>query len=154
SMKLESLRDLYLEELADIYSAEQQLVKALPKMAEAANHPRLRAAFENHLEETKGQVDRLETIFNQLPQKPKSQTCKAMKGLIDEGGQMIKMSGEAAVIDAGLIGAAQRVEHYEMAAYGCARTYAELLGEDQAATMLESSLEEEKHADETLNDLA
>ena len=153
-MKLESLHDLYMEELADIYSAEQQLVKALPKMAEAAEHPRLRQAFEDHLDETKGQVNRLETIFNRLEKKPKAKTCQAMKGLIEEGGAMAKTSGDATVIDAGLIGSSQRVEHYEIAAYGCARTYAELLGDYPAAQALEASLEEEKQADETLNELA
>jgi ferritin-like metal-binding protein YciE len=153
-MKLESLQDLYLAELSDIYSAEQQLLKALPKMAKAANDPRLRTAFEDHLEETKGQVERLEGIFKRLDTKPKSKMCQAMKGLIEEGGEMAKTGGSPAVIDAGLIGAAQRVEHYEIAAYGCARTFAELLGDSDAALNLEASLDEEKEADESLTELA
>lgn len=153
-MKLESLHDLFLEEIADIYNAEQQLVKALPKMAKAAQHPKLKEAFEDHLEETTMQVERLEGIISRFDPKPKSKTCKAMKGLIEEGDEMARTSGESAVIDAGLIAAAQRVEHYEIAAYGCARTYAELLGDDEAVQTLAASLEEEKDADETLNELA
>lgn len=153
-MKLESLRELYLEELADIYNAEQQLLKALPKMAEAADNPQLRMAFENHLDETKGQVRRLEGIIDGLDEKPKAKTCKAMKGLIEEGNEMVKMRGDSAVVDAGLIAAAQRVEHYEIAAYGCARAYAELLGDDAAVSSLQASLDEEKEADELLNNLA
>lgn len=153
-MKLETLQDLYFEELADLHSAEQQLVKALPKMAAAAQHPALRSAFENHLEETKGQLQRLETLIKRGSEKPRAKTCQAMKGLIEEGGEMTKNKGEPAVIDAGLIGAAQRVEHYEIAAYGCARTYAELLGDEEAVQLLEETLEEEKSADAKLNDLA
>ncbi|MBL8879763.1 MAG: ferritin-like domain-containing protein [Phycisphaerales bacterium] len=151
---MESLQDLYHEELADLYSAEQQLVKALPKMAAAAHHPSLRSALESHLEETKAQVERLETLIKRADGKPKSKTCQAMKGLIEEGSEMMKNRGEAAVIDAGLIGAAQRVEHYEIAGYGCARTYAELLGDQEAVMLLQETLEEEKSADAKLNSLA
>ena len=153
-MKLESLKTLFMQELADLYSAEKQLVAALPKLAEAAHYGKLSNAFQEHLKETEMQVERLETIFSCLDQKPPRVTCKAMKGLIDEGSDMARGSGDPAVIDAGLIGAAQRVEHYEIAAYGCARTYAELLGEDEAAAALSTSLDEEKAADEKLNDLA
>lgn len=153
-MKLDSLRALYIDELADIYNAETQLLKALPKMAKAATNPRLKKAFDAHLAETATHVERLEDIFARLGEKPGSKVCKAMKGLIAEGSEMAGESGEDAVIDAGLIGAAQRVEHYEIAAYGCARTYAEMLGEREAAQELERSLEEEKAADRKLNDLA
>ncbi len=152
-MKLESLNDLFLEELADLHSAETQLVKALPKMANAANDARLRSTFLEHLRETETQLERLNSILARTAHKP-SKTCKAMHGLIDEGAEMAKKRGDPAVIDAGLIGAAQRVEHYEIAAYGCARTYAELLGDAQAAESLETSLNEEKAADEKLNTLA
>jgi ferritin-like metal-binding protein YciE len=153
-MKLENLQELFLEELADLHNAETQLIKALPKMAKAASDPDLRNAFEAHLSETQQQLERLESIRNRLDRKMSSKTCKAMKGLIDEGEEMIASKGDPAVVDAGLIAAAQRVEHYEIAAYGCARTYAELLGDDDAVQALETSLAEEKAADQSLNDLA
>ena len=153
-MKLDSLNELFLEELADIYDAENQLIKALPKMAKAAQHPELKQAFQNHLDATKGQVDRLDSIVDRLGRSLPRKTCKGMKGLIDEGDEMAKKSGDPSVIDAGLIGAAQRVEHYEIAAYGCARTYAEMIGDQQAVTLLQQSLDEEKEADDTLNRIA
>lgn len=153
-MKLESLHDLFLDEIADLHSAEQQLVKALPKMAKAASNPRLKEAFETHLEETRTQLERLDQIIERLDRKPRSKTCKAMKGLIEEGEDMIKNRGDEAVVDAGLISAAQRVEHYEIAAYGCARTYAEMLGEQLAMQSLDTSLDEEKSTDERLTDIA
>lgn len=153
-MKLESLHGLFLDELADIYSAEQQLVKALPKMAKAAAHPKLRNAFESHLTQTEGHVQRLEAIFARLSQKPKAKTCKAMKGLIEEGAELTKHNGDSAVLDAALIAAAQRVEHYEIAAYGCARTFAELLGDQASAEFLSATLDEEKKADENLTMIA
>jgi len=153
-MKLESLDALFLDELGDIYNAETQLVKVLPKMADAATNPQLKKAFKDHLRETEAQVARLESLFEQLEEKPPSKTCKGMKGLIDEGNERIKGSGDPAVIDAGLIGAAQRVEHYEIAAYGCARTYAQMLGHEEAASLLQEALEEEKQADEKLTTLA
>ena len=128
-MKLESLQDLYVEELKDLYSAENQLLKALPKMAKAASSPVLRTAFEDHLEETRGQVERLESIFKKLDANPKGKKCKAMEGLIEEGNEVMTEEAEPAVRDAALIAAAQRVEHYEMAGYGCVRTYARLLGD-------------------------
>jgi len=153
-MKLESLRELYIEELRDLYSAENQLVKALPKMAKAASHQELQAAFTEHLDQTKVHVERLETIFTKLNESPKGKTCKAMEGLVEEGDEMRKQKGEDAVIDAGLIAAAQRVEHYEIAGYGTVRTYARLLKEDQAANLLQQTLEEEKETDQKLNQLA
>ncbi len=153
-MKLESLHDLFLEELADLHSAEEQLVKALPKMVKAATHPRLKDAFETHLEETRMQLERLDQLIARLDRKPKSKTCKAMKGLIDEAEEMVRNRGDESVVDAGLICAAQRVEHYEIAAYGCARTFAELLGDHLATQTLETSLDEEKTTDETLTDIA
>src|SRR5438270_8171187 len=127
-MKLDSLKKLYLEELRDLYSAETQLVKALPKMAKGASSDELRQAFESHLKQTKEHVERLDEIFAQLDEKPTGKTCKAMKGLIEEGSEMLEQEGDESVIDAGLIAAAQRVEHYEIAAYGTVRTFANLLG--------------------------
>jgi ferritin-like metal-binding protein YciE len=153
-MKLNTLNELFMHELGDIYSAEQQLVKALPRMAKAAKNPALKAAFEDHLRVTEQQVQRLESIFHRIDSKAPSVTCKGMKGLIDEGEEMGRKSGDPSVIDAGLIGAAQRVEHYEIAAYGCARTYAELLGDEATAADLEASLDEEKASDQKLNELA
>jgi ferritin-like metal-binding protein YciE len=153
-MKLESLKDLYLAQLKDLYSAEDQLVDALPKMAEAAHTPELKNAFREHLNQTKQHVDRLEQIFRKLSLSPKGETCEGMKGLIKEGQEMIKMKGEPEVIDAGLIAAAQRVEHYEMAGYGTVRTYAELLGDQEAVRLLERTLQEEEEADEKLTEIA
>jgi ferritin-like metal-binding protein YciE len=153
-MKLETLKQLYVSELVDLYDAETQIVKALPKMAEASTLPELRQAFEKHLEVTKLQVQRLDRIFQTFDERPRIKSCKGMSGLIDEGNERVRASGEAAVIDAALIAAAQRVEHYEIAAYGCARTYAELLGDDQAAELLQQSLDEEAQTDEELTDLA
>ncbi|HYO13297.1 MAG TPA: ferritin-like domain-containing protein [Thermoanaerobaculia bacterium] len=153
-MKLESLKDLYLEQLKDLYSAETQLVEALPKMAEAATARDLRQAFNEHLRQTEEQVRRLERIFQDLGSSPKGHTCEGMKGLIKEGEEMIKMRGEPAVLDAGLIAAAQRVEHYEIAGYGTVRTYAELLGRDEHVSLLERTLQEEEDTDERLTQLA
>jgi ferritin-like metal-binding protein YciE len=153
-MKLESLKDLYLEQLKDIYSAESQIVEALPKMAEAATAPDLKKGFNDHLRQTKEQVKRLEKIFKDLDEDPSGTTCHGMKGLIKEGDEMIKMKGEPEAKDAGLIAAAQRVEHYEIAAYGTVRTYAELLGHDEHVTLLEKTLNEEEETDERLTQLA
>lgn len=153
-MKLETLRDLYVEQLQDIYSAENQLVKALPKMAKRATHPALKQAFEEHLAQTEQHVQRLEQLFQRLNTSPGKQTCKAMEGLIAEGEEMIKMKGEPAAIDAGLIAAAQRVEHYEIAAYGCVRTYAQEMGETQATQLLQHTLDEEGTTDKKLTQLA
>jgi ferritin-like metal-binding protein YciE len=152
-MQESALKELYIDELRDIYNAENQLVRALPKMAKAANSDELRAGFEGHLEQTKGHVARLETIFKGLGEKPTGKKCKGMEGLIEEGKEMIEeQEGEA--LDAGLISAAQRVEHYEIAAYGCVRTYANLLGESEAAKLLEETLNEEKETDQKLSQLA
>lgn len=149
-----SLHELYVSELRDLYSAEKQLTKALPKMAEAANSKELKKAIESHLKETEGHVSRLEEIFETMDEKPTGETCEAMKGLIEEGERHIKAKGPEAVVDAGIIGAAQRVEHYEIAAYGTARTLAEHLGEEQAAKLLQQTLEEEGEADKKLTSIA
>jgi ferritin-like metal-binding protein YciE len=153
-MKLESLKDLYLEQLRDLYSAENQLVEALPKMAEKATSPDLRKAFNDHLRQTEEHVRRLERIFQDLQESPKGNTCEGMKGLIKEGEEMIHMRGEPSVLDAGLIAAAQRVEHYEIAGYGTVRTYAELLGKGEHVSLLERTLQEEEDTDERLTELA
>ncbi len=153
-MKEEGLKGLYIDELRDIYSAENQLVKALPKMAKAAASDELRSGFEQHLEQTKGHVKRLEEIFSELDEKPTGKKCKGMQGLIEEGKEIIDEDLEDEVLDAGLISAAQRVEHYEIAAYGCVRTFATILGEDSAAELLEQTLEEEKETDKKLTELA
>jgi len=153
-MPQQELRELYIDELKDLYNAENQLVKALPKMAKAANSDELRNGFEEHLEQTKGHVQRLEQIFEMLGESPKGKKCKGMEGLIEEGSEMIEEDFEGSVRDAGLIGAAQRVEHYEIAGYGCARTFAEQLGFDDAMQILQLSLDEEKAADEKLTQIA
>jgi ferritin-like metal-binding protein YciE len=153
-MKLESLKDLYLEQLKDLYSAETQLLEALPKMAEGAAASDLRKAFFDHLRQTQEQVTRLEQIFKDLGESPKGHTCEGMKGLLKEGNQMLSMKGEPEAKDAGLIAAAQRVEHYEIAGYGTVRTYAELLGRDEHARLLERTLQEEEETDELLTQLA
>jgi len=153
-MKTTSLKDLYLKELRDLYDAEQQLIKALPKMAEAATSEQLREGFEEHLEQTRGHGTRLERIFEQLQEKPKGEKCKAMEGLVEEGSETIKSDMEGALKDAALIAAAQRVEHYEIAGYGTVRTFATLLGEEEAASLLEETLNEEKATNEKLTDLS
>lgn len=154
SEKLDTLHDLYLNELRDLYSAETQLVDALPKMVEAATDPELKRAFADHLEQTHGHVERLDEIFDGLGEKPSGETCDAMKGLIKEGGKMIKASGSAEVRDAGFIGAAQRVEHYEIAAYGTTRALAQRLGHPDAADLLQQTLDEESEADDLLSSIA
>jgi ferritin-like metal-binding protein YciE len=153
-MQHEALRDLYIDELRDIYSAETQLVKALPKMAKAATSQELRSGFEEHLEQTRGQLSRLEQIFEDLDEKPSGKKCAGMEGLVKEGGEMIKNEFEGEVKDAGLIGAAQRVEHFEIAAYGTVRAFAELLGDRNAVDLLSQTLEEEKETDKKLTQLA
>jgi ferritin-like metal-binding protein YciE len=154
SRTFKSLRDLYLNELRDLYSAETQLVKALPKMAAAANSSPLKQAFTTHLEETKGHVNRLEQIFEALGEKPSGETCKAMEGLLAEGEEYVKAGGDNDVRDAGLIGAAQRVEHYEISGYGTTRTLARRLGENAAADKLQATLDEEAQADRKLTAIA
>ena len=153
-MKLETMRELLIDELQDLYSAETQITKALPKLVKASSAPTLQQAFEHHLEETKNHVKRLEQIFDHLNESPKGKTCEGMKGLLKEGDERVGEGGEAEVLDAGLISAAQRVEHYEIAAYGSARTYAELLGEREAVRLLSETLEEEKAADTKLSQVA
>jgi ferritin-like metal-binding protein YciE len=143
-----------VEELKDLYSAESQLLTALPKMAKAASAPQLSKAFKDHLTETEGQVKRLETIFEKLGTSPKGKKCKAMEGLIEEGKETISVDADPSIKDAALIAAAQRVEHYEMAGYGCVRTFARLLGYQQAAGLLQETLDEEGAADKKLTQLA
>lgn len=153
-MKMDTLKTLYLEELRDLYNAEQQLVKALPKMAKGASSEELQDAFQKHLEQTKTHVERLEEVFEDIGEKPKGKTCKAMKGLIEEGAEILSEDGDESVLDAGIIVAAQKVEHYEIAAYGSLRTFAQLLGKDRSADLLQETLDEESETNELLNKLA
>jgi len=153
-MNLETLKELYLNELRDLYNAENQLIKALPKMAKGASSDELREAFEKHLQQTKGHLRRLEEVFEELGEKTKGKTCQAMKGLIEEGSEVLKADGDDSVIDAGIIVAAQKVEHYEIAGYGSVRTFAQLLGQDKSAELLQETLDEESEANELLNKLA
>jgi ferritin-like metal-binding protein YciE len=152
-MEHKALNELFIDELKDIYSAENQLIKALPKMAKAASSDDLRAGFEEHLEQTKEHARRIEEICTELGEKPTGKKCGGMEGLIGEGKEMMD-EFEDDVLDAALISAAQRVEHYEIAAYGTVRTYAELLGHDRAVELLEQTLEEEKETDQKLTELA
>lgn len=149
-----SLKDLYVDELRDLYNAETQLVKALPKMAKASSNEQLQQAFEEHLRQTSEQVSRLEQIFERLEEKPSGKRCLGMEGLVKEGSETLRENYSDEVKDAAIIGAAQRVEHYEMAGYGTARAFAELLGQSEDVSLLEQSLEEEKQADEKLTRLA
>jgi ferritin-like metal-binding protein YciE len=153
-MKINSLQDLYVEQLRDLYDAENQLIKALPKMAEAANSEDLREGFEEHLEQTRGHVQRLETIFAKLGEKPKGEKCKGMEGLVKEGSEVLDEDMDELVKDAAIIAAAQRVEHYEIAGYGAVRTFANLLGDREAALLLQQTLDEEKETDQQLSQLA
>lgn len=153
-MKLDTLHKLYIEELRDLYSAENQLLKALPKMAKGASSEELAQAFETHLEQTETHMERLEEIFDELDESPKGKTCHGMKGLIEEGSEILDEEGEPTVIDAGIIVAAQKVEHYEIAGYGSVRTFARLLGEKKAEQLLQATLDEESEANELLNELA
>lgn len=153
-MEMDTLRDLYLEELKDIYNAEKQLVKALPKMAKRASHDELRTAFQEHLATTEEQVRRLETIFDDLGKTARGKKCIGMEGLISEGQEMMEEDMEPAVLDAALISAAQRVEHYEIAAYGTLRTYARQLGLEKHANLLQQTLDEEGATDKLLTQLA
>ncbi|MFO0970131.1 MAG: ferritin-like domain-containing protein [Gemmataceae bacterium] len=153
--KLTSMEDLYVHELRDLYSAENQLIKALPKMAKAVSSDDLKEALETHLEETMEQAKRLETICRKLGINPKGQKCKAMEGLLEEGKESMELEvDDPQIRDAAIIAAAQRVEHYEIAGYGCARTFAELLGEDEAAELLQTTLDEEAGADKKLTEVA
>jgi len=153
-MHMDSFDKLYVDQLKDVYSAEKQLTKALPKMAKAATSPELRTALEEHLHVTRRQVERLEGIFKDLGKPATGKTCKGMAGLIEEGEEVLQEDGDPQVIDAGIIAAAQRVEHYEIAAYGTLRTFAETKGDKKAARILEEILNEEKEADELLTRIA
>ncbi len=155
-MSMNSLQDLFVQQLKDLYSAENQLIKALPKMAKGATTPELRKAFESHLEETRNQAGRIEQIFKaeSLPGSPGGHKCKGMEGLVAEGSEILAETGEDNVLDAGIIAAAQRVEHYEIAGYGTARAMAKLLGYTTAEQMLSKSLDEEAAADEKLTSIA
>ena len=148
------LHELFLDELADLLNAETQLTKALPKMAKAAQSEELRGALNSHLEETEGHVDRLKQVFEALNEKPSSKTCQAMKGLIEEGSELLQELKGKGTIDAGIIAAAQKVEHYEIASYGTVRAWAERMGHDEAVRLLEETLDEEKAADEKLTEVA
>ncbi len=153
-MKINNLQELYVEELRDIYNAENQLVKALPKIAKAATSDELRAALEDHLEQTREHVTRLDQIFESLGESPKGKKCKAMEGLLAEGDELLEEDIAEHVLDAALIGACQKVEHYEIATYGTIATFAKLLGRDEDVDLLGQTLDEEKEADELLTDIA
>ena len=153
-MKLNSLHDLYLAELQDLYDAENQIIKALPKMAEEASSTDLRAALEEHLEQTREHVRRLEQVFRLHGEEAEGEKCEGVRGIIEEGKDMLKKDAAPMVRDAAIIGSAQRVEHYEMAGYGTVRTYAHLLGYDDQATLLQATLLEERGTDISLTDLA
>ena len=153
-MELDTLKDLYVEELKDLYSAEKQLVKALPKMAKAANDPQLKDAFRTHLEQTRRHVERLEQICRDLGVSPRGKKCVGMEGLIEEGSELIQEDPDPDVLDAGLISKAQHVEHYEMAGYGTVRTYARQLGFESQADLLQQTLDEEGETDHLLTRLA
>jgi ferritin-like metal-binding protein YciE len=153
-MSLATLHDLWVHELKDLYSAERQLVQALPKMAKAATSDELRTAFENHLSETEEHVSRIEQILQSFDESPKGQKCHGMEGLIDEGKGLLEEDADPDVLDAGIIVAAQKVEHYEIASYGAVCEYARIMGHTEALALLEQTLEEEKNADQLLNQLA
>ncbi len=153
-MQKDSLRQLYVNELKDLYNAETQLVKALPKMAKASSNAELRQGFEEHLRQTSEHVSRLEQIFEMLGEKPTGKKCLGMEGLVKEGAETMQEDYEDALMDSAIIGAAQRVEHYEIAGYGTVRAFAELLGENEHVSLIEQTLEEEKQTDEKLTQLA
>jgi ferritin-like metal-binding protein YciE len=153
-MSVESLEDLFLDELKDLYSAEKQITKALPKLAKAASSAKLREAFESHLEETNGQIERLENIFNILKKKGTGKTCEGMKGVLAEGAEVLEETEKGDLRDSGLITAAQRVEHYEIAGYGGVREFARLLGQEEIVELLDATLKEEEAADKKLTQIA
>lgn len=152
--KMGTLEDLYTDLLKDLYSAEKQLVKALPKLAKNAQSPDLQRAFQDHLKQTEGHVERIERIFSDLGGSPRGKKCVGMEGLVEEGNELLKEKTEPEVLDAGLIAAAQKVEHYEIASYGTARAWAERLGYNQAARLLQQTLDEESTANEKLTRIA
>ncbi len=153
-MKITTLADLYLDQLQDMHSSEKQIIKALPKMVKAANHKQLKAGFTKHLEETKEQLNRLDTILEDLGKTPGRKVCEATKGLIEESASMIEVDADEQVRDAGLICAAQKIEHYEIASYGCLKTFAALLGREADVKLLNKTLNEEKSTDQALTELA
>jgi ferritin-like metal-binding protein YciE len=153
-MTQNNLKSLYVDELRDLYSSEQQLIKAIPKMAKAANSDELRKGFQEHLEQTRGHARRLEQILTGLGEPVKGKKCKGMAGIVAEGEEMMSEDFEGALMDAALISAAQRVEHYEIAAYGAVHAYAELMGETEAASLLQQTLDEEKETDQKLTELS
>jgi ferritin-like metal-binding protein YciE len=153
-MASETLRDLYVEQLRDLYSAEQQILQALPKMVDKTSHSELKSAFQQHQTQTQKQVQRLEQIFSQLGQRPTGEKCEGMEGLLKEGDKVMKKHADSDVLDAAIIAAAQRVEHYEIAGYGCARTYADMLGQNEQSRLLQQTLEEEGQTDKKLTQLA
>jgi ferritin-like metal-binding protein YciE len=153
-MSVGTMDELFVDELKDLYSAEKQITRALPKLVKAATSDDLRQAFQSHLEETNGHVQRLEKAFEILGKSPKGKTCVGMKGVLEEGAEVLEDTDKGEVRDAGLISAAQRVEHYEMAGYGAARNFAKLLGQDEIAELLEETLEEEKAADKKLTSIS
>jgi ferritin-like metal-binding protein YciE len=153
-MEMETLKDLYIEELKDLYSAENQIIKALPKMIKAASHDELKQAFTMHLKQTEVHAERIEQVCDELGVSPKGKKCVGMEGLLKEGSELIKEKPEPDVLDAGLIAAAQHVEHYEMAGYGCVRTYARQLGLESQAELLQTTLDEEGDTDKALTEIA
>lgn len=153
-MKLETLKDLYVDVLKDLYDAENKIVKALPKLAKAASSPELQQGFRQHLEQTEGHLERLNQVFRYLGEAAKPKKCKAIEGLLEEAEELLEAESDSEALDASLIAAAQKVEHYEIASYGCARTYAKVLGQNDAAELLEQTLKEEKQTDEKLSELA
>src|SRR5687767_2394417 len=154
AMQIETMQELYVDVLKDLYDAEQQILKALPKMAKAANSEELRDGFQEHLAQTQTHLERLDQVFAQIGETAKRKKCKAIEGLLEEGKELMESVSDREVLDAGLIAAAQKVEHYEIATYGCARTYAELLDQEGASGLLQETLDEEKLTDEKLTELA
>ncbi|HEY9420013.1 MAG TPA: ferritin-like domain-containing protein [Thermoanaerobaculia bacterium] len=153
-MEIDSLRKLYIEELKDIYSAEKQLIQAMPRMAKKTKNEKLRKGFEQHLETTRMQLERLDRIFEMIGKAPRGKKCKAMEGLIEEGKEMMQEDMDEDVMDAALISSAQKIEHYEIASYGTVRTYANLLGEKEHVKLLQQTLDEEGNMDKQLTQLA
>jgi ferritin-like metal-binding protein YciE len=153
-MSVETIDELLLDELKDLYSAEKQITKSLPKLAKAATSPDLKQAFESHLEETRGQIERLDRVFEILGKSPKGKMCHGMEGVLQEGSEVLEETEKGAVRDAALISAAQRVEHYEMAGYGCVREYARILGQKEIVSLLNETLKEEEAADKKLGTIA
>jgi ferritin-like metal-binding protein YciE len=143
-MQIDTMQELYLDVLKDLYDAEQQILKALPRMVDAANSEELRSGFQQHLSQTQGHVERLNQVFEEMGETDKRKRCKAIEGLLEEGEELMESVSDPEVLDAGLIAAAQKVEHYEIAGYGCARTYAELLNQTSASDLLQQTLDEEK----------